>query len=562
MGQPRRVNVAPWHPFQLMTGQDVAIRPKDVSMFRTRCAATIGSLAASLVIATAAAATPATPSIAVQQQSALKMRLTSSTGTQWSWTIVDAAGAAVATSSANPMTVTLPAAGDYRALLDATDDDPVLTAPAHAETTFHAYARPTADFSSTQLGNLVQFLDTSTGEPTSWTWTFPSGTFKGRTPPAQTLPVGTSTVSLKVTNPGGSHTVSRPVTVNGPPVADLSIMSSPAAIDSPVLLDAGRSTDPNQDPLTYSWDLDGNGVYGDGAGALQTVSYPAPGRYRVGVQVSDGHGATSTAEGSIAVLADQAPTVSFAGDPAEPAVGAGVTFTATAADADGIVTRIEWDLDDDGEFDDAAGRWATWSFATAGLHRVAVRATDDRGVATVAFRSIVVAAPVVALPAVLPPAVSGPPPAGPAPGPVLPGAPAPAPASAPVLALGTSAARAVLMAPFPVVRIRGLTYRDSVRIELLRVQAPPGATIRVRCHGGTCAPKPRDVRVQAARAAVRLRSFEQRPLRAGTVIEVFVTAPRRIGKYTRFTVRRELSPARTDLCLKPGRAKPTGCPTA
>ncbi len=540
-----------------MKGQDVADSPKDDFMIRTRCAAVICSVAASLILATEATATPATPAIAVQQQAPLKMRLTSSTGTHWSWTIVNAANAIVATSSTNPMTVTLPAAGDYRALLDATDDDPVLTDPAHAETTFHAYARPTADFSSTQVAdNLVQFQDTSTGEPTAWTWTFPSGTFKGRTPPPQVLPVGISTVSLKVTNPGGSHTVSRAVSVNGPPVADLSIMSSPAATDSQVLLDASRSTDPNQDPLAFSWDLDGDGIYGDAAGALQTVSYPKPGRYRVGVQVSDGHGATSTAVGSITVLADQAPTVSFASDPASPTVGAGVTFTATVADADGVITHIDWDLDDDGDFDDAAGPWATWSFSVAGHHRVAVRATDDRGVATVAFRSIVVAdPPTLSNPTGPLPTAAGPSTIGSAPGAVTPNAPAP---SAPRAALITP--RGTLMTPFPVIRIQGLIYRGAVRISLLRVQAPPGATIRVRCRGGSCAATRRDVRVRAARKPVRLRSFEQRPLRAGTVLEVLVTAPHRIGKYTRFTVRQNSSPARSDLCLRPGSTKPTGCP--
>lgn len=493
------------------------------------------------------------PTISVQQLAPLTMQLTSSTGTRWSWKVVDAASTVVAESSANPMTVTLPAAGDYRVLLDASDDHPVMTAPAHAETAFHVYAQPVASFESTQLtGNLVQFLDTSTGEPTSWTWTFPSGTFNGRVPPAQALPVGVATVSLEVTNPGGSHTTSRLVTVNGPPTADLNIMSSPAAIESPVLLDASRSTDPNQDPLTFSWDLDGNGVYGDATGALQTVSYPEPGRYRVGVQVSDGHGATSTAVASITVLVDQAPTVSFASDPANPTTGATVAFTASAADADGIVTRVDWDLDDDGEFDDAAGPWATWSFDVAGRHRVAVRATDDRRVATVAFRSIIVSNPILPNPTGPLQPAAGLPTTGSAPGAAIPNAPVPS---------STRAPRAALMAPFPVVRIRGLTYRGSVRIDLLRVQAPPGATIRVRCHGGSCAPKPPDVRVKAARAPVRVRSFEQRPLRAGTVIEVFVTARQRIGKYTRFKVRRDLSPARTDLCLKPGRAKPTGCPT-
>ncbi|HEX5925599.1 MAG TPA: PKD domain-containing protein [Baekduia sp.] len=523
-------------------------------MIRTRCAAAIGSLAASLVFACAATATPATPAISVQQRSALTMQLTSSTGTHWSWTIVDTAGAVVAivvTSSDNPMTVTLPAAGDYRALLDATDDDPVLTDPAHAETTFHVYAQPAADFSSTQLsGMLVQFLDTSTGEPTSWTWTLPSGTFNGQVPPIQTLPVGTSTVSLEVANAAGTSTITRTVVVNGPPVADLNILSSPTAMGSPVLLDASRSTDPNQDALTYSWDLDGDGHYGDATGELQTVSYPKPGRYRIGVQVSDGHGATSTAQATITVLVDQAPSVSFANDPLQPAIGATVTFTATATDADGTVDHVDWDLDDDGDFDDAAGPWASWSFDVAGRHRIAVRATDDRGVATVAFRSIVVTGPV--LPTTTRteplPAPTGPSSNGSAPAAAIPNVPAP------------SSTRIPLLAPFPVVRISGTLYRGSVRISLLKVQAPPGATIRVRCHGGSCASKRPDVRVQAARKPLRVHSFEQRPLRAGTVIEVLVTAPGQIGKYTRFTVRRGAAPARSDLCLPPGHTKPTACP--
>jgi hypothetical protein len=45
------------------------------------------------------------------------------------------------------------------------------------------------------------------------------------------------------------------------------------------------------------------------------------------------------------------------------------------------------------------------------------------------------------------------------------------------------------------------------------------------------------------------------------VVEVFVTAPKMIGKYVKFEVRRGAAPARSDLCLTPGRAKPAACPT-
>ncbi|HWI72469.1 MAG TPA: hypothetical protein VNT55_10970, partial [Baekduia sp.] len=122
-------------------------------MPRTRCAAVIIGIAASLLLATPARGTPAVPAISVQQQAPLKMRLTSSTGTHWAWTIVDAGGATIATASVNPLTLTFALPGDYTALLDATDDDPLAPAAAHAEAAFHVYAKPLASFTYTQLAD-------------------------------------------------------------------------------------------------------------------------------------------------------------------------------------------------------------------------------------------------------------------------------------------------------------------------------------------------------------------------------------------------------------------------
>jgi hypothetical protein len=181
---------------------------------------------------------------------------------------------------------------------------------------------------------------------------------------------------------------------------------------------------------------------------------------------------------------------------------------------------------------------------------VAVRAVDDRGVATVAFRTVNVVTPMLpSPPAVLEAASAGPSPQSSASDPVIPRVSAP------------SSTRAAMLAPFPIVRIRGQIFRDAARISLLKVQAPAGATIRVRCRGGSCVPRRADVRVKAARAPVRVRSLERRPLDVGTIVEVFVTAPHRIGKYTRFTIRHGATPARTDLCLAPGRLTPTACPS-
>ncbi len=52
----------------------------------------------------------------------------------------------------------------------------------------------------------------------------------------------------------------------------------------------------------------------------------------------------------------------------------------------------------------------------------------------------------------------------------------------------------------------------------------------------------------------------QRTLRNGVRIEIFVTAPRTYGKYTRFVIRSGRPPARIDRCVLNKTAKPIACP--
>jgi hypothetical protein len=164
-------------------------------------------------------------------------------------------------------------------------------------------------------------------------------------------------------------------------------------------------------------------------------------------------------------------------------------------------------------------------------------------------------------------ASSGPPPPPPPPPPADPD---PGPTSEPVTpAEGTSfiepvapivgpavAARATLLRPFPVVRIRGYFKPGGVRVTLLSVNAPRSAHITARCVGGGCPVRTLSV----ASAPARLRPFE-RFLPAGTVLQVRVTRAGSIGKYASFVIRARSAPARRDLCLMPGRAKPAACPT-
>ena len=92
-------------------------------------------------------------------------------------------------------------------------------------------------------------------------------------------------------------------------------------------------------------------------------------------------GASSSVTGVFAapnLLFDEPPTGSVTMSPDPPRVGQVVTLDASgSADADGQIVRYEWDLDGDGEFDDASGPVVSCVFADPGEHKVCVRVTDD-----------------------------------------------------------------------------------------------------------------------------------------------------------------------------------------
>lgn len=154
---------------------------------------------------------------------------------------------------------------------------------------------------------------------------------------------------------------------------------------------------------------------------------------------------------------------------------------------------------------------------------------------------------------ILPPA---PPPPAPviarpvAPAPLAPPPPDPPPASVP------ATAAPAYMRPFPTVRIRGFSTGRGVRVTLLAVSGPPGASVRAQCAGSGC-PKPEALRPLAAPA--RIHALE-RVLRAGTVLQIRVTAHGAVGKYTSFRIRAGAAPRRMDRCMIPGRWQPAPCP--
>jgi PKD repeat protein len=318
----------------------------------------------------------------------------------------------------------------------------------------------------------------------------------------------------------GTETRRRSVAVAALAAGALVVLPSPVARAAPVAAFTVSPAAPlSGEPVTFTstssggvtslaWDLDADGQYNDGAGQVAQRAFPTPGRYLVSLQVA-GPGGSATQSQWIQV-GNRPPIASFSYTPSAPVALDAVMFAAAAHDTDGSIASIGWDFNGDGIFTDATGPVASEAFPAPGAYAVAIQVTDNSGATTITSQGVVVA---------------------------------PRPPT--------------MLEPFPIVRLTTRSTARGVRVLRLGVQAPQGSRVTVRCRGRGC-PKRNAVRVARTPQALRFRAVQRR-LRAGAMLEVAVTAPGRIGKYTRFRVRRGRPPSRVDLCLPPG-GRPTACP--
>jgi hypothetical protein len=134
-----------------------------------------------------------------------------------------------------------------------------------------------------------------------------------------------------------------------------------------------------------------------------------------------------------------------------------------------------------------------------------------------------------------------------------------------LFSVATAPAALRLISPFPIVRLAGRVTGGGAEVRVLAVRAPRGSLVRVsikpRCLGAERCVTRRSAKRVGRKGVVRLRALEL-AYPAGTVIEIRVSRAARIGKYTRFVVRRGKPPRRVDRCLMPGAARGSRCPTA
>jgi PKD repeat protein len=106
---------------------------------------------------------------------------------------------------------------------------------------------------------------------------------------------------------------------------------------------------------------------------------------RLRVTDSDGTPATTS---QVVNVANRKPTATFDISPSSPKSGDQITFTSTSTDPDGTIASYAWDLDNDGNFDDATSATAHATFATQGTHRVKLQVTDSNGATDVGIADV------------------------------------------------------------------------------------------------------------------------------------------------------------------------------
>jgi PKD repeat protein len=155
-----------------------------------------------------------------------------------------------------------------------------------------------------------------------------------------------------------------------PPVAVATANPNPAVAGQTVQLDGSASYHPDSTKLidSWQWDLNNDGTY-DVSGPFPTVSFPAVGNYPIKLRVTDDGTPELSATTVLTIVVSTpplAPTANAAGPynlcpAAKPWFldGLGSTNPDEGASEPGqpadTIVSFEWDLDGDGQFDDATG---------------------------------------------------------------------------------------------------------------------------------------------------------------------------------------------------------------
>jgi len=135
---------------------------------------------------------------------------------------------------------------------------------------------------------------------------------------------------------------------NQPPKAVITANPTNGPVPLTVGFDGTGSSDPEGKPLSYSWDLNGDGTFGDATGPTASYTYTTAGVYHPSLRVTDDQGASDTT--SITVTAGNTAPVAVIDSPSSSLtwkVGDKINFSGHATDAQDTTipaSALSWSL--------------------------------------------------------------------------------------------------------------------------------------------------------------------------------------------------------------------------
>ena len=209
-------------------------------------------------------------------------------------------------------------------------------------------------------------------------------------------------VTLKVTDdrdivtggekPAMSDTDTCIVSVHPPPHPPIADADGPYIgwIGFPVTLDGSGSWDPNEPPfgkdeiISWDWDLDNDGEFDDASGEMITYTWDNLGIYPIALRVTvREEPKLSEPSRTIVEIGNHEP-VAYANGPYETRPCTPVTLSGCDSyepdePIGDYIVSYEWDLDNDGEYDDAIGHLVEFHRDVEGVCVVRLKVTDTYG---------------------------------------------------------------------------------------------------------------------------------------------------------------------------------------
>jgi PKD domain len=169
---------------------------------------------------------------------------------------------------------------------------------------------------------------------------------------------------------------------NRPPSASCSVDRNSLYLDSgDTVAVSAMASDPDNDPLTYTWSSNGGHVDGDGPQVRWLSAGTAVGTYTVTLHVDDGRGGAASCSADIRVepKPNRPPTIACSADRSSVFAGERVHISCKASDPDGDPLSYGWHANagrvtasgPEGDFDTSGLAPATYSITT--------RVDDGRG---------------------------------------------------------------------------------------------------------------------------------------------------------------------------------------